>query len=149
MYLLYKDGSVQRFPYSVADLRSENPQVSFPEITTDNFLAEWGVYPYSAVPAPSITYRQNIAEGTPVQINGVWTQVWLVTDASADEIASRISDQWQSVRSQRNELLSSCDWTQLPDTPVNAEPWAVYRQQLRDVTKQADPFNIDWPLPPS
>jgi len=54
--------------------------------------------------------------------------------------------QWASVRAQRNTKLAQCDWTQLPDAPVDAAAWAVYRQALRDITTQDDPFNIEWPV---
>lgn len=56
--------------------------------------------------------------------------------------------QWLLIRAQRNSLLLSCDWTQLPDAPVDAQAWAVFRQGLRDVTNQSDPFEIVWPTPP-
>jgi hypothetical protein len=54
--------------------------------------------------------------------------------------------QWASVRAQRNTKLAQSDWTQLPDASADAAAWAVYRQALRDVTTQADPFNIEWPV---
>lgn len=58
--------------------------------------------------------------------------------------------QWPVVRSQRNALLSASDWTQLPDVPLaTKETWAIYRQALRDITDQSDPFNIVWPVAPS
>jgi hypothetical protein len=54
------------------------------------------------------------------------------------------------VRSQRDWRLSQCDWTQLPDSPVEAEDWALYRQQLRDVTLQVGfPEEVVWPEEPS
>lgn len=57
--------------------------------------------------------------------------------------------QWPVVRAQRNALLSASDWTQLPDVPLaTKEAWATYRQELRDVTLQADPFAIVWPVQP-
>jgi hypothetical protein len=53
------------------------------------------------------------------------------------------------VRSQRKELLLESDWTQLPDVPLaTKEAWATYRQALRDITTQTDPFNITWPVKP-
>lgn len=56
---------------------------------------------------------------------------------------------WISVRSQRNSFLSSSDWTQIQDVPLtNKEEWVSYRQALRDITNQTDPFNIQWPTPP-
>jgi hypothetical protein len=43
---------------------------------------------------------------------------------------------WFLVRRYRNELLTRCDWTQLPDAALAAEEkqaWSDYRQQLRDI----------------
>jgi len=57
--------------------------------------------------------------------------------------------EWPVVRAQRNALLRACDWTQLQDVPIaTKEAWATYRQALRDVTEQADPFAIVWPVAP-
>ena len=56
--------------------------------------------------------------------------------------------QWAVVRAQRNAKLAACDWTQLSDAPVDNLAWAVYRQELRDVTAQPDPFSIVWPGAP-
>jgi hypothetical protein len=58
---------------------------------------------------------------------------------------------WQFIRLKRNNLLSTCDWTQSIDSPLSSEKkneWATYRQALRDVTNQADPFNLVWPTQP-
>lgn len=51
----------------------------------------------------------------------------------------------------RNELLSTSDWTQLPDVPLaTKQAWASYRQALRDITDQLGfPLHIQWPLKPS
>jgi len=60
------------------------------------------------------------------------------------------NSQWNSIKKLRNEILASLDWTQLSDVPLNTkEAWASYRQQLRDITLQPDPFNITWPMPPA
>lgn len=58
--------------------------------------------------------------------------------------------EWVVVRQKRNQLLQESDWTQLPDVPLtDKNQWAIYRQALRDVTEQPDPFNITWPVPPT
>lgn len=60
--------------------------------------------------------------------------------------------QFQNVKSQRNLLLTNSDWTQIPNNPLTdqqKQDWAVYRQELRDVTSQSGyPFNVIWPTPP-
>ena len=40
---------------------------------------------------------------------------------------------WEQIRLWRNAELAICDWTQLPDSPVDASAWAIYRQSLRDL----------------
>jgi len=58
--------------------------------------------------------------------------------------------QWPIVKNQRDVLLLESDWTQLPDVLLSDKAaWVTYRQELRDITKQADPFNIVWPIPPA
>lgn len=134
--------------YSITDLRRDNPQVSFPTEMNDSLLAEYSVYPLTATPYPEVDYTKNVANGDPVLVDGNWTQVWIVSDATPEEIAQRLDDQWANIREERNRKLSDCDWTQLPDAPVDAAAWSVYRQELRDITEQPDPFNITWPQEP-
>jgi len=53
-------------------------------------------------------------------------------------------------RSERNELLSASDWTQVADSPVDRNAWATYRQLLRNVPAQAGfPASVTWPVEPS
>lgn len=55
----------------------------------------------------------------------------------------------KSARLERNRKLSDCDWTQVSDAPVDHKAWALYRQALRDITKQAGwPTDIQWPEEP-
>ena len=49
-------------------------------------------------------------------------------------------------------MLRETDWTGLVDSPLTLEQknlWAVYRQALRDITQQQNPFNIQWPSRPN
>jgi hypothetical protein len=137
--------------YTIGQLRRDNPQVSFPRTIPDATLAEYDVYPVTETTAPDIDYTQNVAESFE-QIDGVWTQVWTVTDASADEIAQREGAQWSGIRDERTYRLSSSDWTQVDDAPlsnVEKAAWAAYRQQLRELPQtQSDPFNVVWPTQP-
>lgn len=59
--------------------------------------------------------------------------------------------QWQRVREQRLQLLQASDWTQIADYDLGADrqAWFTYRQQLREITLQSNPFTIDWPTIPA
>lgn len=57
---------------------------------------------------------------------------------------------WTMLRTQRDQLLASTDWTVLSDSPTPTAAWKVYRQALRDLpANTTDPFNPNWPTPPS
>jgi hypothetical protein len=57
-----------------------------------------------------------------------------------------------SVKSVRDGLLYESDWTQIPNSPLTEQKqqeWAVYRQELRDVSSQSGyPYNVVWPTQP-
>ena len=55
----------------------------------------------------------------------------------------------EQVRDNRDHLLSSSDWTQVADAPVDQAAWAAYRQALRDIPQQEGfPHNVAWPVKP-
>tara|TARA_R100000406_G_scaffold70_1_gene114 strand:- start:53 stop:403 length:351 start_codon:yes stop_codon:yes gene_type:complete len=64
--------------------------------------------------------------------------------------AERLALQWEYIRSQRMKKLRESDWTQNRDVTLsNDAAWVTYRQALRDLTTQSDPYNITWPTEPS
>ncbi len=59
-------------------------------------------------------------------------------------------DKEAAIRAERDSYLQKSDWTQLPDVPQEIkDKWAVYRQALRDITKQPTfPDSVVWPVKP-
>ena len=69
-------------------------------------------------------------------------------DSSAEKDAAL-----DSIRKKRDALLSACDWTILPDCPLDNKTqnkWEEYRQTLRDLPKKLkDPRKeVKWPKKP-
>lgn len=136
------------YPYSLQQLREDNPRISFPSEMTESVMNEFDIFEVRATPKPN-DYTKNISEGTPILVEGVYYQNWEQTNASESEINLRIEIKWEEIRQIRNELLLECDWTQLADIPTEIKTsWQSYRQELRDVTTQSNPFNIVWPVKP-
>ena len=136
------------YPYSLQKLREDNPRTSFPSELTESLMDEWNIYEVRQTPKPN-NDTKNILEGTPILVEGVYYQNWEQTDASTSEINARIEVKWEEVRQLRNELLNECDWTQLGDIPTETKAiWTEYRQSLRDITNQTNPFDIVWPVKP-
>jgi hypothetical protein len=90
IYIKVKDNVVEKYPYSVEELKAENRDISFPTQVGLETLAEFGVFPIVRLAKPEIDYTKNLNEDTPQFINDEWVQVWEVTPASEDEILQRI-----------------------------------------------------------
>ena len=142
MYVRLVNGKPGYFPYSLADLKAENPGTSFPDPIPDSALAGYDVYPVTPTDPPSFDSKTHKAVTTATEINGDWIQQWEAQELPEDRASS-------NVRAYRNQLLADCDWTQLADAPVDSAAWASYRQDLRDVTAQAGfPWDVQWPQQP-
>ena len=146
---LTADKEVERYPYTLTDLRRETPGTSFPEQIDDATAASFGVVPVKSTTPPRETHTINL-ERTAVLEDGIWVEKWIETPATEGQIQERTIACANDARQKRNQLLAECDWTQLSDAPVNADEWIIYRQALRDITTQVDfPWNIIWPNTPT
>jgi hypothetical protein len=72
-----------------------------------------------------------------------------VREKTNEEIESEKMSEWINVKSRRNIELKESDWTQLSDISQSTKDlWSTYRQELRQITNQSNPFNIEWPVKP-
>lgn len=140
-----QDGQV----INVSDYREMFPNTSFPASGPDAEFLEANNCMTVTVWKPYDQLTEKLASVTPyIEGNTVYTIA--VEPLTASEIEANTESQWAKIRSQRDSLLSSCDWTQLPDVTIpNKTEWALYRQALRDITNQQDPYNIVWPVEPN
>lgn len=144
MFIKLIDGTP--VPYSLAELRRDNPTVSFPREIPDDLAAEWGLLPLQMTPHPDINrLTEDIAQGTPELVNGAWTQVWTIVPLSQDEAELR-------VRTERDRRLAACDWIVIRAKELGQSvpgPWFTYRGDLRQLPEQEGfPFGVIWPVPP-
>jgi len=154
MFVKTTNNQIDQYPYTIGNLRRDNPNTSFPKRPDDTLLAEWNVHRVAKTDRPTVDHTKNVAEGTPVLVNGTWTQVWETTDATAEEIAERTEQATKSVRSKRDQLLTETDWVVIKaketGTTISAV-WKTYRQVLRDITTHVNFPHLndeDWPANP-
>ena len=69
--------------------------------------------------------------------------------------ARLLAEQWKYIRTERDRLLTSTDWTQANDTALTAAKvtaWATYRDELRDLpsdqSSETTYADITWPSQP-
>ena len=154
---------------SQGELRRRHWNTSFPAVWNQDVFEHIGIDPIFAAPQPTNTdplktVRQN---GVVQDSNGKWVDNYEIVDMFADTtdegvtttkaqheeafMAARSATQWTAIRSERDRRLNETDWVSIraadTATPMSAE-WASYRQALRDITTQTDPFSITWPTKP-
>jgi hypothetical protein len=100
-------------------------------------------YPVEETPRPDYDPLYEISDPTYTidDANNKTIQSWTKTPVSNEKA-------WQIIRNQRDNKLYSTDWVLLTDSPLTQaekQSYTIYRQALRDVTNQSDPFNIVWP----
>ena len=71
-----------------------------------------------------------------------------VESTTSDEQTTLTNNKWGEVRIERERKLKDTDWRASSDLSMS-DAWKTYRQALRDITTQADPYNITWPTEPS
>lgn len=134
------------------EVRKLYANTSFPAVWDQAVCDEIGIDPILESPQPTTTRFQSASRTGVVQDDlGNWVHSWTVTNWDQVAIDAATEARWTEIRTQRNQLLADSDWTQLADNPltnVQQAEWATYRQALRDVTSQEDPFNITWPTKP-
>lgn len=124
-----------------------NTSLSWPFVAEDIEPMGFGIYDFSS--QPDLGTFEKVVEVAPVKDEyGRWIQAWAVEPMTEEEVSARTEQEWNAARTDRNQRLADSDWTQLPDAPlsnVEMQDCASYRQALRDITTQSDPFNIQWP----
>ena len=165
------NGQVEQFPYTLGDLRRDNPQTSFPKNIPIEIARRNGVFPVEELAKPDCNplvqtlnrdamphkevIRLKTEEDATDPITGevdhaqvgkpIYGNKWLVGYTAEN----KPQDQAESaVRNKRDQLLKETDWMALSDVTMSSE-MTYYRQALRDITDQTGfPYSVVWPTKP-
>lgn len=88
--LIYAPASAPAvYPYGLAQLRADNPNVSFSVNPTAEDLAPFDVFPVTPTDPPACDPRtERIEEAEPALIDGTWQQQWRIRPATPEEEAA-------------------------------------------------------------
>lgn len=124
--------AVEIYPYTLGQLRRDNPKVSFPSDPDNKTLLDYNVVVIESTDRPSRDeMTQDIIEGTPESVDGVWKQQWNVVEADEVEKERRLTNYredlactpWQ-LRKALNALglrQQVEDYIATPDTPQDVK----------------------------
>lgn len=137
----------------ITNLQAAFPNVSLPAGLSAEDFDVLGADPVMATPQPEVTRYQIVSrDGVELDAKGHWVERWKVVDMEDAQRADIDARQRDAVRIDRNARLAASDWivTRSAEAGVPVPSgWKDYRQALRDVTSQPDPFAIVWPTPPA
>jgi hypothetical protein len=142
--------SIDKYPI---DLKQEFPDISWPTIfssITEEMLPQDVVTVYPTQ-RPSVNVAEEAIEDLPAFIDGKWQQQWKIVALAQQQVVAKHEAQWSFIRNQRDEILKKTDWIVIRSIEQQTEvPQEIkdYRQALRDITLQENPFNIVWPTDP-
>ena len=152
MFVKITNGSVDQYPYTVGDLRRDNPKTSFTKTVPTATMAQYGMYPVGYQAAPEydpLTHRLQHSS-IPSLVDGEWKLTKTVVALTEDQIAAATAAKAKEMRSDRDAKLAETDWMALSDVTMSAD-MTTYRQALRDITAHANWPNLeeaDWPTKP-
>jgi hypothetical protein len=134
----------------VGDYKSVFPDTSFPPSgPSDEFLSANSAKKVNRFKSYNALTQKLVA--CAAYDDGEFVSVVQVQDLTTEEIQAAKDSAMAQLRGTRNNLLTQCDWTQIPDCtiPKKAE-WATYRQALRDfpATVEDARLPVEWPHNP-
>ena len=144
MYVKVLNQAVEKFPYSINDLKKDNPQVSFPEQLTDALLAEFNVFPVVATepghdPASQVATQNSCFYNADQQR---WETAWAVRDLTVEELEAAYQASIPQVVSIRQAKLALLEAGLL--NTVNAAV-AAADQATQIEWEYATEIRRDWP----
>ena len=132
-YVKIQNGEVVSYPYTMHNLRLDNPNTSFPEIISENLLVDYGVFRVHHLEQPNYNrLTEKIVQAEiPTLINEQWCVGWTLVTLSAEEIADVITTQKIS---RQLAFTAEADplffkWQSGEGTQ---EEWIAKRQEIRD-----------------
>jgi hypothetical protein len=156
LFVKTQNGVVLEYPYTISKFRSDNKYTTLPKVISNESMAQFEVYPVTVSDKPIYDKRtQKITPPTEATlVEGYWFADWNLEEKSESEIQTYDDLASDSSRSMRDKLLTDTDWVVImnlekgTDIPVE---WELYRQNLRDITNNANWPHLskeDWPVKP-
>ena len=131
------------------DIKQLFPQTLFPSSgVPEGFLTENNVVELVET-LDYTTPTQKLTTVSPYYVQGENKAYNVRVDSTTSNEQAYITNlEWSKVRALRTFKLEQTDWRATTDRTLS-DDWKNYRQSLRDVPSQPDPFNITWPTEPS
>lgn len=109
MFVKVTNDQIDQYPYTVGDLRRDNPNTSFPKQVPEATMAQYGMYPVGYAAAPDYnpdTHRiQN--SNMPELVDGKWTLTKTVVELTSEQLEDRKAQKRRKIKDRRDIAISA------------------------------------------
>jgi molecular chaperone GrpE (heat shock protein) len=130
---LYTDGNEIVFPYTMTDLRADNPNVSFGDRPPEDVLAQFGVYPVTVNKATLDPDTHKAVLGEPYLLDGAYYVNEEILPLSDDELAAIAEAQDKAA--QRQKLIEAKSRLEQIRDQVEGSTAAQTQRAVADLAK--------------
>jgi hypothetical protein len=162
LFAKIENDTVIKFPVSEKELRTALSSAALPQLISQADLAGTGyvlVPPGTLQETPIQTKdKRLVLGGISKQPDGTWKRYYELEDVPEDQKQERLDRKWEEVRKKRDALMDAFEWRlnryaretrlALPTTD-NITILDTYMQALADITKQSDPYLVQFPEIPA
>jgi hypothetical protein len=159
MYVKATNGVIDQYPYTVGDLRRDNPNTSFPKNVPDSIMADFNMYPVGYEPSPPYDPATQYVETSnePSLIDGQWMLTKTVVNMTPEQIKAREDRLKGDNKKNAEQLLQATDWVELPsvsnpaNTPhlENVNEFLAYRTAVRAIAVNPPTEPAEFPVKPN
>tara|TARA_R110000737_G_scaffold231137_2_gene244720 strand:+ start:3251 stop:3703 length:453 start_codon:yes stop_codon:yes gene_type:complete len=139
------NGEVIAYPYTLSNLKRDNPKTSFPLHPSVQILEDYNLHVVNFVDPhdlEEIDHLTQVVEEDNKPRFDVAEGIWVI---GTRVVNIGIKEAGANVRNVRNDMISATDWMAASDLTLSAEV-ADYRAALRAVPEQEGfPYSVDWP----
>lgn len=86
MYIRVNDNGVDKYPYTIKELKKDYPNISFPKNITPEQLNNFGVYEVALDIPEKEKWEKIVKSDVPKLIDGVWSLVYTTETLTVDQI---------------------------------------------------------------
>lgn len=146
MYIKIENNQIK--PYSLFQLRKDNPNTSFPKNLSLELLESYGVYECKQEVRPEYDPLTQAAESSGIFYeNNQYVQKWQVSQLNQSIAESNIRNRRDNILAEEIDKINGIWWEQMSEE--KKQQWRDYRQNLLDIPQQSGfPFNTIWPIKP-
>jgi hypothetical protein len=147
-----QNDEIQTYPYSLTQLRADNPRTAFSANLSAEELAAFGIVEVEPNPMPAFdALTARVEEASPILVGETWWQDWRIVDLSVEEAAASLATEKarlrEAINAERDRLEVAGFYymgKRLDSTERSVLRFNVAVQAAQAAIAAGQTFQLDW-----